>query len=73
MAIKDTVMMVADLMEVAARTAPKAVGKDFIEIKVLTDEERGALGNEMMSMSGETGRPNSTGTGRTSWIPTHWS
>jgi uncharacterized ferredoxin-like protein len=58
MVIKDTVRMVADLMEVAARTAPKAVGKDFIEIKVLTDEERNALGNEMMRMGGEPGRPN---------------
>ena len=44
MAIKDTVRMVADLMEVAARTAPKGVGKDFLEIKVLTDEERIAVG-----------------------------
>ena len=58
MAIKDTVRMVADLMEVAARTAPKAVGKDFIEIKVVTDLERSALGEEMMRMSEEPGRPN---------------
>jgi uncharacterized ferredoxin-like protein len=58
MAIKETVRMVADLMEVAARTAPKGVGKDFIEIKVLTDEERIAVGDEMMCMNGETGRPN---------------
>jgi uncharacterized ferredoxin-like protein len=58
MAIKDTVKMVADLMEVAARTAPKGVGKDFLEIKVLTDEERIAVGNEMMRMSEEQGHPN---------------
>jgi uncharacterized ferredoxin-like protein len=58
MAIKDTVKMVADLMEVAARTAPKAVGKDFIEIKVLSDEERIAVGNEMMLMAEDPGRPN---------------
>jgi uncharacterized ferredoxin-like protein len=58
MAIKDTVRMVADLMEVAARTAPKAVGKDFIEIRVLTDGERTALGEEMVRMNGEPGRPN---------------
>jgi uncharacterized ferredoxin-like protein len=58
MTIKDTVRMVADLMEVAARTAPKGVGKDFIEIKVLTEEERNALGEEMMRLSGEPGRSN---------------
>ncbi len=57
MAIKDTVGMVADLMEVAARTAPKGVGKDFIEIKVLSEEERKAVGNEMMKMSAEPARP----------------
>jgi uncharacterized ferredoxin-like protein len=58
MTIKDTVRMVADLMEVAARTAPKGVGKDFIEIKVLKDEERIAVGNEMMRINGEPGRHN---------------
>ncbi|MGD0817262.1 MAG: DUF2148 domain-containing protein [Methanomassiliicoccales archaeon] len=58
MAIKDTVRMVADLMEVAARTAPKGVGKDFIEIKVLSDEERIAVGKEMMRMSKEQAHPN---------------
>jgi uncharacterized ferredoxin-like protein len=58
MAIKDTVRMVADLMEVAARTAPKGVGKDFIEIKVLSDAERIAVGEEMMRMADEPHRPN---------------
>lgn len=58
MAIKDTVRMVADLMEIAARTAPKAVGKDFIEIRVLSDHERIAVGEEMMSMSMDPTRPN---------------
>jgi uncharacterized ferredoxin-like protein len=58
MAIKDTVRMVADLMEIAARTAPKAVGKDFIEIRVLGDDERIAVGEEMMSMSMDPTRPN---------------
>lgn len=50
--------MVADLMEVAARTAPKGLGKDFIEVKVLTDEERTAIGNEMLRMSKEATHPN---------------
>ncbi len=58
MAIKETVRMVSDLMEVAARTAPKGLGKDFIEVKVLTDGERIAVGNEMMRMSKEAAHPN---------------
>ena len=58
MTIKDTVRMVADLMEVAARTAPKGVGKDFIEIKVLSENERIAIGKEMMRMANEPNRSN---------------
>ena len=58
MAIKDTVRIVADLMEVAARTAPKGLGKDFLEIIVLTDEQRIAVGNEMMGMGHEPSHPN---------------
>ena len=58
MAIKDTVRMVADLMEVAARTAPKGVGKDFIEIKVLSENERIAVGNEMVRIAREPTRSN---------------
>ena len=53
MTIKDTVRTVGDLMELAARTAPKGLGQDFIEIKVLTDEERIALGNDMLEISKE--------------------
>lgn len=37
-------------MAVAARTAPKAVGKDFIEIKLLTDSEKVTLGNDMVQV-----------------------
>jgi uncharacterized ferredoxin-like protein len=58
MAIKDTVRMVAELMEVAVRTAPKAVGKDFIEVRVLSDDERVAVGNEMLNLSKDPTRPN---------------
>ncbi|MBI0582924.1 MAG: hypothetical protein ISF22_01715 [Methanomassiliicoccus sp.] len=58
MTIKDTVRFVGDLMEMAARTAPKAVGQDFIEARVLEDEERVALGNEMISFAGTSGSPN---------------
>jgi uncharacterized ferredoxin-like protein len=33
--MKDMTVMVANLMAVAARTAPKAGGKDFLEIVVI--------------------------------------
>jgi uncharacterized ferredoxin-like protein len=58
MAIKDTVGIVADLMEVAARTAPKGLGKDFIEVTVLGDAERIAVGEEMIRMASDAARPN---------------
>jgi len=55
MALKDTVRSVGDLMELAARTAPKAVGQDFIEARVLSEEERIALGEDMIKISEERG------------------
>jgi len=53
MSLKDTVNLVAELMAVAARTAPKAAGQDFIEIKVLGDSERIALGQDMIQVGKE--------------------
>jgi hypothetical protein len=58
MALKDTVRLVGGLMELAARTAPKGLGQDFIEAKVLSDEERVALGNDMIKIATEKNAPN---------------
>jgi uncharacterized ferredoxin-like protein len=55
MAMKDTVRMVGELMAVAARTAPKAGGQDNIEVILLSDSERIALGNDMIQISKERG------------------
>jgi len=55
MSLKDTVRLVAELMAVAAKTAPKAGGIDFIEVRLLTDAERGALGNDMIQIGKERG------------------
>lgn len=55
MSIKETVNLVGELMAVAARTAPKAVGKDFIEVNLLTESERIALGNDMIQVGKERG------------------
>lgn len=55
MAMKDTVRTVGELMALAARTAPKAVGKDFIEVLLLSDSERIALGKDMIQVGKERG------------------
>jgi uncharacterized ferredoxin-like protein len=48
MSNKDAVFIVGQLMELAARTAPKAMGKDFIETVLLNDEQRTRLGQDMV-------------------------
>ena len=55
MSLRETVRMVGELMEVAARTAPKAAGEDCIETKLLSDPERLALGNDMILVGKERG------------------
>jgi len=48
MSNKETVLLVGRLMELAARTAPKATGKDFIETLILDDDQRVRLGEDMI-------------------------
>lgn len=55
MTIKDTVRTVGGLMELAARTAPKGLGQDYIEAKVLSDKEKDALGQDMLKVAAERG------------------
>jgi uncharacterized ferredoxin-like protein len=54
---EDAALIVAKLMELSARTAPKAVGKDFIEVRILTGEKKNALGREMFKVSEEKTNP----------------
>ncbi len=49
---------IAGMMAVAARTAPKAKGEDYIGIKVLSGAEVTALADEMIKYGKESGRPN---------------
>ena len=70
MTVKDTVKFVSDLMAVAARTAPKAAGQDFIEVMSLSDSERVTLGNEMIQIGKERGIHGFERDGKTYWIPT---
>lgn len=50
--------MVAELMAVSARTAPKSAGKDFVEIKILGGQEVQKLAEGMVKFGQETGKPN---------------
>jgi len=51
--MEDAVKMVAELMAISARTAPKAVGKDFLDIKVVTGDEIKILGERMLELAKE--------------------
>ena len=57
MSNKDAVLMVGKLMELAARTAPKAMGKDLIETVLLMEEQRIILGEEMVAYGRENDIP----------------
>jgi uncharacterized ferredoxin-like protein len=50
--------VVADLMAVAARTAPKAAGKDFIVIEIIEGDDLKTLGEKMCEYGVVTGKKN---------------
>ncbi|MBA3045190.1 MAG: hypothetical protein KKH41_02085 [Candidatus Thermoplasmatota archaeon] len=50
--------IVAELMRVAAVTAPKAAGQDFIEVKICTHLENELIVKEMLKMGVEKGAAN---------------
>ena len=49
---------VAELMAVSARTAPKAAGQDFVDIRVLAGNEIKDLADSMVQYGKETGKGN---------------
>lgn len=51
----ETVRMLAEAVMVAARTAPKAKGRDLVEIAMLTDEDVERLSDMMLKVSEESG------------------
>ena len=53
--MEEAILVVAGLMEISARTAPKAKGEDFIEVKTLHGEQKDAVGREMKKI-GESRR-----------------
>ncbi len=56
--------VVADLMAIAARTAPKATGKDYVVVCTLEGAQLKALGDEMARYGEKTGKKNFDRDGR---------
>jgi len=54
----DGVEIVAELMKTAAITAPKSMGKDFVEVRVASPDERASIAKEMLRVGVEKGAPN---------------
>jgi len=50
--------MVAELMAISARTAPKAVGKDFIVIEIIEGNDLQRLADKMIEFGQRTGKEN---------------
>jgi uncharacterized ferredoxin-like protein len=50
--------LVADLMAIAARTAPKAAGKDFVVVRVIEGDAVQSLAHEMCEYGVRTGKKN---------------
>ena len=56
--IQEAIKDVTNLMGVAARTAPKATGKDFVTVKAIYGENIAKLAKEMISYGEESGKKN---------------
>jgi uncharacterized ferredoxin-like protein len=52
------VQTVVDLMEIAARTAPKSGGKDFVVVKVIEGDDCKRLADEMIKFGEKTQKKN---------------
>lgn len=56
--MKESVRIVADLMCLAARTAPKAAGKDFVVTRVVDGEDLNRLAQAMIHYGNRSGKKN---------------
>ena len=54
----EALKMVAELMGLSARTAPKSAGQDFVEIMILQGDEIQKLADGMVRFGLEKGKPN---------------
>ena len=51
---------IANLMALSAKTAPKTRGQDVLEIKVLSQDEKDKVADEMLKIAGERNNPGFT-------------
>jgi len=56
--IREAIKDVANLMGVAARTAPKSAGKDFVVVKAIYGEDVARLADEMIHYGEKMGKKN---------------
>jgi uncharacterized ferredoxin-like protein len=56
--MQDELKTVAKMMALSARTAPKAVGKDYLEIRVIDGPDLARLAKDMLAYGEESGKPN---------------
>ncbi len=56
--MEEQIKQIAGMMAVAARTAPKGKGEDFIEIKILEKKELNHLADAMIKYGEEAGKAN---------------
>lgn len=56
--MENLMQLVAGLMELSARTAPKALGQDFIKARVISGEELVILADAMVRYGEDTGKVN---------------
>jgi uncharacterized ferredoxin-like protein len=54
----DAIKTVADLMEVSAITAPKAVGKNYVVTRTVTGDDIATLADDMIAYGAESGKKN---------------
>jgi len=50
--------LVADLMAIAARTAPKSAGQDFVVVKIIEGDDVKSLAEKMLAFGQRTGKKN---------------
>lgn len=55
--MEEAVKIVAGLMALSAKTAPKGLGKDYVDIKIVLGEELKKLGETMIEMAKEREEP----------------
>ncbi|MFZ5590724.1 MAG: ferredoxin domain-containing protein [Bacillota bacterium] len=56
--MQNALQMVAELMALSAKTAPKSLGQDYVEIKIVSGEDLNRLAEQMEQYGRKTGKVN---------------